>query len=70
MFLTEPITMQRDIAEVNRPRATIPSDKDILLFNMIVANVEPRATVIIKSNMFILDNVRLPDMRKKNIRKK
>jgi hypothetical protein len=52
---------------INKPKVTIPSEIETLLFKITVANVDPKAMVTIKSKAFIFDNVRFPDTLNKII---
>ena len=49
--------------KINMKKARTPSNRAMSLLKMTVARVEPRATVTTKSKAFILDKVRLPEMR-------
>ena len=52
---------------IKRAKAITPSAKVTSLDRMIVANVEPRATVTTRSKAFILESVRFPDRRRNAI---
>jgi glucose-6-phosphate-specific signal transduction histidine kinase len=54
---------------MRRKNAKTPSMSATSLLNITVANVEPNATVTIKSKAFILDKVLLPEVLNKIIKR-